>query len=378
MELPQFDPGLPFLADVVPSVLAAMGVDGFDARIALPGPVKGSCVLLVDGLGAEQLASYADDAPVLAGLGSARLQVGFPSTTAAGVASIGMGCRSGQHGMVGYCFRVPPAGVVNALRWRPHPWGPDLRDDLPPETVQPSPTIFERAAQIGTSVSVVAAAELDHSGLTRAVLRGARYRGVHALGDLAAGVHSELAAGGFCYAYHSELDLVGHLYGPGSLEWRMQLRQVDRLVESVVENLPRGTLLVVVADHGMIAVNPGRAVDLDADADLLDGVADVGGEARARYLYVADGALDDVLTTWRDLLGDKAWVVTRDEAVAAGWFGDHVSDSARERIGDIIAAARDDTVLVRRSLEPMESSLVGHHGSLTTTEQHVPLLIATR
>jgi hypothetical protein len=378
VELPHPDPDLPYLADVVPSVLAAMGVSGFDARIGLPVDIAGACVLLIDGLGAEQLDAHAGEAPVLAGMRGATVQVGFPSTTAAGITAIGTGCLSGQHGVVGYCFRVPSAGVINALRWRPHPWGPDLRGDLPPETVQPLPTTFERAARAGVSVSVVAAAEFNGSGLTRAALRGARYRGVHALGDLGARIAAELAAGGFCYGYHSELDLLGHLYGPGSPEWRLQLRQVDRLVESIVDALPRGGLLAVVADHGMVAVDPGTVVDLDERPDLLDGVQDVGGESRARYLYVADGALDTVLATWRAALADTAWIVSRDEAIEAGWFGDRVTDTARARIGDIVVAAQGNTAVVRRTTEPIEASLRGHHGSLTTAEQRVPLLLAHR
>ena len=116
-------------------------------------------------------------------------------------------------------------------------------------------TTFERAASAGVAVSVVSGAEFTGSGLTRAVLRGGRYVGVQALGDLAACVRAAVADGGFCYGYHGEVDLLGHLYGPGSPAWRMQLREVDRLVESVVEGLPPGGLLAVVADHGMVAVD---------------------------------------------------------------------------------------------------------------------------
>ncbi|MDV3126389.1 alkaline phosphatase family protein [Mycobacterium sp. 21AC1] len=385
MEVPHLDPSLPHLADVIPAVLTAMGASGFtggpvDAPIELPGPVAGACVLLVDGLGAELLDAHADDAPVLTGLRGRTLQVGFPSTTAAGLAAVGTGVRSGEHGMVGYSFRVPDAfpgtGVINALRWRPHPWGEDLRERVPPEQIQPLPTTFERAAAAGIAVSVVSGAEFAHSGLTRAVLRGARYRGVHAIGELAAGVVDVIAGRGFCYGYHSELDLVGHLHGPGSLPWRMQLRQVDRLVESVVEALPPGGLLAVVADHGMVTVDSATTVDIDASLPLLAGVQAVGGEARARHVYVTDGAVGDVLAAWRETLADTAWVLSRDEAVAAGWFGDRVRDDVRPRIGDVVAAARDRAAMVRRDTEPLESSLIGHHGSLTSAEQNIPLLLA--
>jgi hypothetical protein len=378
VQLPQPDPKLPHLADVVPSVLSAMGVAGFDGPIPLPGEIAGACVLLIDGLGADLLETYAEDAPVLAALRGRRLQVGFPSTTVAGLAAVGTGCRSGEHGMVGLSFRLPGADVVNALGWRPHPWGRDLRDKLPPEQVQPMPTTFERAASTGIAVSVISGAQFTGSGLTRAVLRGGRYVGVQALGDLAACVQSAVADGGFCYGYHSELDLLGHVYGPGSTAWRMQLRQVDRLVESIVEGLPPGGLLAVVADHGMIAVDPSEVVDVDACEPLLDGVDAIGGEPRARHVYVADGAADSVLAAWRETLAQRAWVVSRDEAIAAGWFGDRIGDDVRFRIGDIVAAARGSAGVMRRTVEPLLSSLIGQHGSLTPAEQEVPLLLAHR
>lgn len=376
MDLPRPDPDQPHLADVVPAVLAAMGVTGFEARIPLAAQVSGACVLLIDGLGADLLDEHAEDAAVLAGLRGPSVHVGFPATTAAGLAAVGTGHRSGEHGLVGYTFLVPDTGVINALRWRPHPWGPDLRDQVIPEEIQPLPTTFERATTAGVAVSVISGAEFTGSGLTRAVLRGGRYVGVHALGDLAASVSSTIAEGGFCYGYHSELDLVGHLHGPGSTAWRMQLRQVDRLVESVVETLPPGGLLAVVADHGMVTADPATGVDLDAEPALFDGVDAVGGEARARHVYTRAGATEDVLQAWRARLGPSAWVVSRDEAIAAGWFGPRVRDAVRPRIGDVVAAARDSAVLLRRTAEPLESALVGHHGSLTSAEQRVPLLLA--
>jgi predicted AlkP superfamily pyrophosphatase or phosphodiesterase len=378
MDLPRPDPHNPHLADVVPSVLAAMGVTGCDRRITMPDSVAGACVLLIDGLGAELLDAYAGDAPVLSELRGPTLQVGFPSTTAAGLAAVGTGCASGRHGMVGYSFRLPDVGVINALRWRPHPWGEDLRETAVPEAVQPMPTTFERAAAAGVAVSVVSGAEFTGSGLTRAVLRGGRYVGVHALGDLSAEVSAAIAGGGFCYGYHSELDLLGHLYGPGSAAWRMQLRHVDRLVESIVERLPSGGLLTVVADHGMVAVDPAETVDIDSVTTLLDGTLAVGGEPRARHVYTDRGAAADVVATWRETLGARAWVVTRDEAIEAGWFGPQVAHTVRPRIGDVVAAARGSAAMVRRTVEPGESALVGHHGSLTPAEQLVPLLVVHR
>jgi hypothetical protein len=117
-------------------------------------------------------------------------------------------------------------------------------------------------------------------------------------------------------------------------------------------------------------------VDADDCEPLLDGVEAIGGEARARHVYVADGAADDALAAWRETLAERAWVVSRDEAIAAGWFGERVGDGVRARVGDVVAAARGSAAVVRRRVEPLESSLMGQHGSLTSAEQLVPLLLA--
>ncbi len=52
-----------------------------------------------------------------------------------------------------------------------------------------------------------------------------------------------------------------------------------------------------------------------------------------------------------------------------------VRDDVRSRIGDVVAAARDTAALLRRTVEPMESALIGQHGSLTIAEQYVPLVL---
>ena len=186
----------------------------------------------------------------------------------------------------------------------------------------------------------------------------------------------EAAPGQLCYAYHGDLDMLGHQYGPGSLPWRLQLAQVDRLAASVARQLPPGGLLAITGDHGMVEVPASEHLDADSDPALRGGVRLLGGEVRVRHVYTEPGAQADVLAAWHDMLGERAWVVSRDEAIAAGWFGPAVTALARDRIGDVIAALRGQAGVVRRVAEPLESSLVGQHGSLTADEQLLPLLLA--
>ena len=47
----------------------------------------------------------------------------------------------------------------------------------------------------------------------------------------------------------------------------------------------------------------------------------LGGEARFRHVYCRGGAVDDVVAAWRSVLGERAEVLTRDDAIGRGWFG---------------------------------------------------------
>jgi hypothetical protein len=369
------------LAEVLPALLVALGEPPERAgeplsEVELP-PVRAAALLLVDGLGAELLREHAADAPFLSSLPDAGpLTVGFPSSTSISLATLGTGAPPGAHGMVGISFRTGDE-LLDSLRWTEHGPGDavDLRERRPPEKVQPLPTVFERAAAAGIAATVVSQRQFRGSGLTRAALRGGRFRGTFALGDLAAELVSTLGRAGrqLCYGYHSELDSLGHLHGPGSLPWRMQLGEVDRLVEQVAAALPPDALLAVTGDHGMIRVD--RRYDADIDDDLRRGVLLLGGDARARHVYARRGAAPEVLATWRQVLGHDAWVLPRDAAIEAGWFGP-VGAATIDRIGDVVMAARGTAAVVRSIAEPVISGMPGQHGSLSAAEELVPLLVS--
>ena len=380
MTVPQLPDGQrASLADVVPSLLASLGVAGFTNELPLH-PARGVCLLLVDGLGWHALQEHSTEAPFLTSLAEGRqpITAGFPATTAAGVAAVGTGMPAGQHGIVGFSFAVADGVLINALSWHTHGGGHrvDLRERFVPEDIQPRPTALERAAAAGVQVTLAVPEAHRGSGLNRAALRGGEMKAVHALGDLAGNALAAVSGSErtFCYAYHGDLDLLGHVYGVGSLPWRLQLRHVDRLAATIAEGLPPGVQLVVIADHGMVTVPEEGRLDFDTEPALQAGVRLLGGDPRARYVYTEPGATADVLARWRGVIGDRAWILTRDEAIEAGWFGPAVEHCIRDRIGDIIVAARTECAVIRSQATPRLSQLVGHHGSLTDAEQLVPLL----
>jgi Type I phosphodiesterase / nucleotide pyrophosphatase len=356
------------LSDLGSSLLASLGVPGEGNPLGLP-PAARVCLLVVDGLGWELLRAHPAAAPFLSGLAvdGGPLTVGFPATTVTSLSSLGTGRPPGQHGMLGYQVAVPgQRKLLNGLRWD---------KSVDPLVWQPGTTIYERAAAAGVSSCRVGPPKLEKTGLSAAVMRGNAYRPAYSLGALAAEAAEALRQAGraLVTVYHDQLDGTGHVSGCGSDAWRFQLGHVDKLAEQLAAAIPAGTQLYVTADHGMVDVAPEDRVDVDTTPGLLDGVALLGGEARARHLYTARGAAGDVRQIWRGLLGDRAWVLSRDEAIAAGWFGP-VEPRLADRIGDVVVAPAGSVAVVATRTEALESSLIGMHGSLTSSDQLVPLL----
>jgi hypothetical protein len=132
----------------------------------------------------------------------------------------------------------------------------------------------------------------------------------------------------------------------------------------------------ITADHGMINVE--EKIVMGVENSLLEGIATIAGEPRMRHLYLPQDAdlapRADVIARWQETLGVKVKMHTRESAIAAGLFGSDVTLDASERIGDIIAIAQGNIVLLDPERAEKEGAMVGHHGGDSATESTVPLL----
>ncbi|MEQ4521512.1 alkaline phosphatase family protein [Nocardioides kribbensis] len=366
--------GVGSLGDVVPAVAGALGLPGDlfaggrPAGLLLPD-APAYVVFLVDGLGARLLERHAHAAPYLSALaqGHAAATCGVPSTTATSLTSLGTALVPGAHGVVGFTSRVPGTDrLLNALQWSKR---------VDPTEWQPQRTAFARLGAAGASVTVVNKREFAGSGLTVAAHRGADYVGADKVGErIAAAVTASAQRPSLTYLYDGDLDWTGHRHGVASSQWLQQLAMIDAEAEQLREALPTHVRLLVVADHGMVDAPDDTRVDVDVVDALRDGVALLGGEARFRQLYCQRGAVDDVVAAWRGVLGDRAEVLAREDAVARGWFGE-VSSAVLPRYGDVVVACHGDTVVLSSTDFPYETGLVGFHGSLTPDEMLIPVLI---
>ncbi|WP_317618872.1 alkaline phosphatase family protein [Cellulomonas palmilytica] len=328
------------------------------------------CVVLVDGLGHLNLAERSGHAPFLrrASAGSEPVTSTFPSTTATALGTFGTGVAPGGTGMLGYTVRVPGTGALaNLVQWSGAP---------EPEEFQPHASTLELLVGAGVPVTSVGPARFAGSGLTRAALRGAHYVPAESLADRVDAALRALREPGLAYLYWGDVDKVGHHQGVGSHAWGDALADADAEIARLARSLPRGTVLVVTADHGMVDVDPAQRWDVATDPRLAADVALVAGEPRASHVHVEPGVpLERVRDTWRDVLGDAALVLTRDEVVGAGLLGP-VTDRVLPVVGDLMVAMTGAaTVVDTRTQTAASLDMVGVHGSLTPQEMLVPCIV---
>jgi predicted AlkP superfamily pyrophosphatase or phosphodiesterase len=332
----------------------------------LPSVASGAdqvVLLVLDGLGWDQLQERLPSAPTLASLDGGSICTVAPSTTAAALTSIATGLPPGQHGIVGYRMAVDDR-ILNVLRWAT-PSG-DARPTIPPESIQAA-LPFE-----GERPPVVTRAEFAQSGFTLAHLAGTRLTPYRMVSTLVTEVRRLLGKGEpFVYAYYEGIDKVAHEYGLDE-HYDSELRWVDHLVSELLATLPTGTCLALTADHGQVEVGSNT---IELDPGIRDHLSMQSGEGRFRWLHARPGRARPLLEA-AEAHADTGWVASREQIIDEGWFGPKIDQVVRNRLGDVALLARDDVSYIDAAdTGPYE--LIGRHGSLTEAEMLVPFIAAT-
>ena len=358
--IPDYDG--PCLSNVVPALLerAPTPPSWLPAVAAEASQVV---LLLLDGLGWEQLEARWSAAPTMSAMAGGPITTVAPSTTATALTSLALGQAPGQHGVIGYRINVE-GDILNVLRWTT-PEG-DARGSIPPAD-------FQRHDPFGGHrPPVVTRAEFAGTGFTGAHLAGVRLHGWRVPSTLVVEVRRLLADGEpFVYAYYDGVDKVAHEYGLTD-HYEAELAAADRLVADLLAVLPAGAALVVTSDHGQVHV--GESIE-HIHADVMAHVSLLSGEGRFRWLHALPGHAADLFEAVRACHGPRAWVRTREQVVSEEWLGPKLSEVAAERLGDVALAAIDPVAFQ----DPQDTGpyrLQARHGSLTPAEMRIPLLAA--
>jgi hypothetical protein len=322
-----------------------------------------SALLVIDGLGWDQLEERAHLAPTLASLPRTAITTVCPTTTATGLTSITTGLAPGAHGVIGYRMAVNRQ-ILNVLRWST-PRG-DARESIVPNGIQPNDAFGSERPPVITRAEFIA------TGFTEAHLQPSRFEGYRMPSTMVVEITAALDRGEpFLYAYYDGIDKVAHEYGMGD-HYDAELMAVDQMVRAIISRLPQGAALVVTADHGQVQVGDNT---ITPDRDLLKLVDFQSGEGRFRWFHTRPGSASELVAGFNERYGDQAWVVTREQTIDEGWWGPRLTDQATAMLGDVALVAREPVAF----LDPADTGpfvLQSRHGSLTSAEVMVPLVVA--
>lgn len=322
-------------------------------------------VLLVDGLGSSNLKSAGGHARFLNSQPGEKISCFYPATTSTSLSSLATGSSPNETGFVGYqIFDRVSATPMNLLSgWQSQEQA---------EAFQNLPTVSELARSEEIAFDVVSPAIYSDSGFTAATMRGSEFHGVNTVAERFTKTQDLLKLPGsrVVYLYVPELDQIAHAWGSESTKWLNALEELDDLVRGFVSKLPKGSALLLTADHGVIDVSPDNHLYIDElfEKELFHFV---GGDTRGLFLYLKTKSTD-IKSQLESAYGSSCYVVEPQDLIDAGYWTK--TEKQEQYLPDYILLAKRNVALFHRGFAKLKSlNMIGHHGSISAEEMSIPI-----
>ncbi len=354
------------LSDVFISALASVGGTG-ENRLRLP-KVKHAAVILVDGLGYENLKKSPAYSRFLNGKLDTSIRCEFPSTTATSLAGFATGDRSSVHGVIGYSvFDRKQAIATNLLTgWSSKAEAANFK------FVE---CLSEMA--VGLQVSFIGPKAYEQSGFTELTMKNATYLVADKIADRFAQLEKVFLGDGpsLSYLYIPELDQAAHKFGVESTEWLHLLEELDLLVHRMSNKLSLNSGVLLTADHGVMDVEKGNQIFLEEYGWYSDAVLHTAGDPRCNFIYLNEGeSLEEFVNLAENEFGGEAYVCSPSDLAKAGWTGEF-SPETGEFLPDVFLIWKTNKVAYdRRFAKSHHMKLIGQHGGISDAETRVPLI----
>lgn len=348
--------------------ISALGsISGIENRLKLRR-VKKACVVLVDGLGVENISYAGGHMPFLGRQSMNTIRCSFPSTTATSLVSFATGLAPGEHTFVGYQVQQhsQPLNLLTGL-------SPDEATMM-----QTKMTVSEMAVQADIPTYFIGPAEYETSGFTAASMPSAVYVAEKTVADRTQRARQLIKEQKSCliYLYVPELDQTAHRYGSESRNWLEKAEEVDTELRRLSDELGTQAGLLVTADHGIVDVQPEDHIYLD-DFDFdWSQVQSIGGDPRARFIYLKNSVdIDIVKNQLTELIGPAAFVCGLSDLIDAGWLTREVSAEAMALYPQLFVIAKTRIAIYHRAhSKPQSMKMIGQHGGWSDAETRIPLI----
>ena len=362
----------------------------------LPRRYNKIIVVFVDAFGWRFVTQYLERYPFLQRFAEqgvvSKLTSQFPSTTAAHTTTIHTGLSVGRSGVHEWNYYEPLVDrVISPLLFSYS--GDKQRETLrqsgvAPEAIFPMGTIYERLAERGVKSYGFQNRMYTPSPFSNVVFRGAKtipyVTFFEALTNLTTTVNNSREKV-YCFIYYDVIDALMHLYGPESPQAEAEIDIAMIALERLLQNklTAPDTLLLIIADHGQVAVSPETTMYLNLMDDMplvpllrtnRQGELLVpAGSPRDMFLYIEEDRLDEAKALLAERLEGRAEVYAVADLITQGFFG-AVSERFLQRVGNLVLLPYAGETVWWYERGKHEQNFHGHHGGLTPQEMETMLL----
>jgi hypothetical protein len=342
-------------------------------------------VLVLDGMGAELLASLKESAPFLEAHQQRVITSVYPSTTAAAVTSLMSGMTPLEHGALGWSLYLKELGrSVDFLPFRDSVDGAQLsRKGLGMDRILRVRNVFERIAASGAETFylgprfIVNDQFADESSEPARRLGSSTTEGMfRRLGRVARRGRRAVERPRFVFCYSPEPDHTVHHKGTRAPETLEVVRRLDRLLERAARRAAgSGATILVTADHGLIDTPVNHWLDQDPEV-YASLVMPPFPEKRFLSFHLKASRRSAFPELMRRYEADFL-LMSREELLERGILGrGQAHPKVDDFLGDFAALAIGGAQMHTRIANPKwkDRKLVAHHAGLRREEMLVPLI----
>lgn len=310
----------------------------------------------------------------------------FPSTTAASVTTLNLGCLPARHAVYEWNVYVPAYGeTIQSLAFqtvaeRPEPCvsrGFDVR-----QLMTEHDTMHQRLAAHGVQSIQLAHRNYAGSPYNMVASAGAKVVPHATLPELLVHLRETLETTpgkALINAYWAALDTAAHAHGPGTRIHDAEVIAFWRTMDALLEGLKSpDTLYLFTADHGQVHLPKEQTVYVNERWPELREWLQVSptgrtiwpnGSPRDMFLHIKAEYREKACRLLAEGLGDMAEVMPVADAIAGGLFGPApISNETRHRLGDVLVLPRREYAIWWREPGVMANPFNGNHGGLTPEE----------
>jgi len=321
----------------------------------------------------------------------------FPSTTAAHTTCIHTGLNVGQSGVYEWQYYEPLVDdIIMPLFFSyARDKGRDTlkQTSLPAAAFYPQQTLYQGLKSRGVVSYIFQHQAYTPSTFSEVVFQGAHlipYKNIaEVLTQLADMVVAQKAPPYYYYVYFDRIDALGHYYGPNSKQFEQEVEnfwlQMEQLLYQKMRGKAKNTLLMIIADHGQVEVDPRTTIYLNRQASGIKPFMQTNrrgrllvpaGSARDMFLHIKDEHIDEAVAYLQKQLEGRAEAYKTADLLAQHFFGlQEPSQAFSNRVGNVVILPYPHETTWWYEEGVFEMRFVGHHGGLTPQEMEIPLMV---